>query len=201
MSPRTNKIAPMPGPSAGGPKKGTLAAIIGIFAAGSLLTLTPKEESGRTVAVTVQQDGTATVRHVSGKQYLRAYRDIVGVATICDGLTKGVRMGQQLTEAQCATMLEAELAQKAIEVKRCTPSLWRPGTDNQRIAAILLAYNIGTGGWCGSTARRLFEAGQFRAACDKFLLWDKGRVNGVLRPIKGLTLRRHRERKICLTGL
>lgn len=222
MPPRNDSSVAMPGPNAPAPKKGTLAAVVGVFAATVLLTLTPEEESGRKVAVTVQQDGTATVRHVSGKQYLRAYLDIVGVATICDGLTKGVRMGQQLTEAQCATLLEAELTQKAIEVKRCTPSLWRPGTDQQRIAVVLHAYNIGTGGWCNqSSARRLFEAGQFRAGCAAFAPWNKGsfpasqvprlrargetctrNARGVWKcTIKGLTDRRARETKICMVGL
>ncbi|WP_373929255.1 lysozyme [Sphingomonas aerolata] len=60
-----------------------------------------------------------------------------------------------------------------------------------------LAYNIGTGGYCGSTVDRRFDAGQWRAACDAFLLWNKagGRV------VNGLDRRRRAERDLCLKDL
>jgi lysozyme len=183
------------------PKAGTLAAIVGIAAATALFTLTPEEESGRKVDVTIAEDGTATIRHVAGKQYLRAYLDIAGVATACDGITPGVRMGQSYTEAQCTAMLEQQLVIHATGVMRCTPAFDRARHPNQIVAATLLAYNIGVGGYCGSTVARRFNTGNFRGACDAFLMWNKARVNGVLRPVAGLTRRRERERAICLREL
>ncbi|WP_408585895.1 lysozyme [Novosphingobium sp.] len=181
-------------------KKGTLASVVGLASAGLLLMGVPKEESGRTVAVDFAVDGTAHVEHVSGPQYLQAYLDIAGIPTACDGLTAGIRMGQRYTEAQCAAKLEAELVRHAEGVMRCTPGLALaiPGRDHARAAAISLAYNIGVGGWCASTAARRINAGQIRAGCDAMLAWDKARVNGVLRPVKGLTARRQRERVLCL---
>lgn len=181
-------------------RKGTLAALVGIGTAGLLFKAVPAEESGRKVDVSFEVDGTATVRHVSGPQYLAAYRDIAGIPTACDGLTKGIRMGQRFTEAQCTALLETALIEHAAGVMRCTPGLALdlPRRDNVRFAAISMAYNIGVGAWCGSTARRLVNAGQIRAACDAFLPWDKARVGGVLRPVKGLTRRRQRERAECL---
>lgn len=180
-----------------GPKKGTLAFIVGIPAAALLLTFTPAEESGRQVEATVAADGQATVRHVSGKQYLQAYLDIVKVPTACDGITKGVKLGQAYTEAQCTAMLERELVIHAQGVQRCTPRLWEPGREQQRVAAILLAYNIGVGGYCTSSIDRAFDAASWRTGCDAFLKWNKagGRV------VAGLTARRKRERAICLKGL
>lgn len=183
------------------PKKaGTLAALVGLATAASLFVTTPHEESGRTVTVSFADDGSATVRHVSGPQYLATYRDIAGIPTACDGLTKGIRMGQRYTEAQCAAMLEQALVEHAAGVMRCTPGLAldKPQRDNVRAAAISIAYNIGIGAWCGSTARKLVDAGKIRAACDALLPWDKARVNGVLRPVQGLTARRQRERALCL---
>jgi len=181
-------------------KKGTLASVVGLATAALLLVGVPAEESGRKVVVDFDVNGTAHVQHVSGPQYLKAYLDIAGVPTACDGLTRGVRMGQQYSEAQCAAMLETELVTHAQGVMACTPglSLAIPRRDNVRFAAISLAYNIGVAGWCGSTARRRIDAGQVRAGCDAFLMWDKARVNGVLRPVRGLTLRRQRERAACL---
>ena len=32
-------------------------------------------------------------------------------------------------------------------------------------------------------------------------MWDKGRINGVLQRIRGLTRRRQAERELCLSGL
>jgi lysozyme len=182
-------------------KGGTLAAIVGLLSATMLLVETPKEESGRTVQATVASDGTAAVTHVAGPQYLTPYLDIAGVPTACDGITKGVKLGQRYTEAQCAAMLEHELAVHAQGVMRCTPALAGNGRDPQRVAAVLLAYNIGVGAYCGSTVAKRFNAGHWRAGCDAFGMWNKARVNGSLRPVAGLTARRARERAICLRGV
>jgi lysozyme len=189
-------LQPMRPTPAKAPRK-SLAAIVGVAAASILFVSIPKEESGRTVEATVSTNGAVSVRHVRGPQYLRAYLDAVGVATACDGITKGVRMSQVYTEAQCVALLERELVEHAEGVMRCTPALSEPGRDNQRAAAVLLAYNIGVRGWCGSTAARRFNARAWRQGCDAFLRWDKagGRV------LRGLTLRRQRERALCLRGL
>lgn len=182
-------------------KKGTLASIIGLAAAALVMTTVPEDESGRKVAVSIEQDGTATVAHVKGPQYLRAYLDIARVATACDGITKGVRMGQVYTEAQCTMMLERELVIHAQGVMACSPGLRGDGRDYQRAAAVSFAYNVGVRGYCESTAARRFNAGNYRGGCDAFMAWNKARVGGVLRPVQGLTNRRARERAMCLRGL
>lgn len=183
------------------PKQGTLAALVGTVAAAWLLTDVPKEESGRKVVATVAEDGTATVTHVAGPQYLKAYLDIAGVPTACDGITKGVKMGQTYTPGQCTKLLEQELYIHAAGVMKCSSGLRQPGRDFQRAAAVSLAYNIGVAGFCRSTARKRFDAGDWKGGCNAFLSWNKARVNGKLRPVKGLTARRERERALCLRGL
>ncbi|MGR6329202.1 lysozyme [Sphingomonas sp. XXL09] len=173
-----------------------LAGILGSLAGASLvMTAIPAEESGRKVAVTIAPDGKASVRHISGPQYLRAYLDAVKVPTACDGITSNIRMGQTYTEAQCATMLEAELSDTAKHVVACVPGLY--GRPNQAAASVILAYNIGWPTFCRSTAARRFKAGAWRQGCDAFLFYDRagGRV------LPGLAARRKRERQICLTGL
>jgi lysozyme len=175
----------------------TLAGVLG-SAAGALLLFTnvPLEESGRTVAVTIApKTGAATIRHVSGPQYLRAYLDAVKVPTACDGITRGVRLGQRYTEAQCTALLERELVAHAEQVIRCVPGLY--GRPHQAAAAVSLAYNIGGAGFCRSTAARRFNAGQWAAGCDAFTMWVK--AGG--RTLRGLVLRRGRERAMCRTGL
>ncbi len=174
----------------------TLAGVLGsAAAAATLLTTIPLEESGRKVAVTIAATGAATIRHVSGPQYLRAYLDAVKVPTACDGITRGVRMGQTYTEAQCTVLLEGELIEMATRVVACVPALY--GRPNQAAAAVSLAYNIGWPSFCRSTAARRFNAGQWAAGCDAFTMWNKagGRV------LRGLVARRGRERTLCRTGL
>jgi lysozyme len=180
-------------------KKGGLVAIVGAIAASLLLSIVPADESGRKVEVTVSSAGEATVRHVSGPQYLKAYRDLAGIATACDGITRGVKMGQTYTEAQCGQLLDQELVAHALDVQACVPQLWQPGRDRQRAAAISLAYNIGTNGFCGSTAAKRFRAGRWREACDAFLMWNK--AGRPLKVVRGLTARRGRERALCLQGV
>ena len=156
--------------------KGPLAAIVGAAAAATLITTVPKEEGWE----------------------LRAYRDIAGIWTICGGDTKNVRPGMVETEEGCRRRLEAQLVAHASPVMKCTPRLAEPGRDMQRAAAVSLAYNIGVGAYCRSTVDKRFDAGDWKGACDAFLSWNKARVNGVLRPVTGLTNRRKRERDMCL---
>lgn len=130
-----------------------------------------------------------------GKPRLVAYKDIVGVWTICDGETLGVKPGMVETLAGCKARDDAALIRHAEPVLACTPAL--RAHPNQLSAAISLAYNIGTAGYCGSTVARRFNAGDWRGACEAFLMWNKagGRV------VAGLTNRRRAERALCLKEL
>lgn len=125
---------------------------------------------------------------------LRAYRDIVGVPTICYGETRGVEMGDTATLAECQTMLAQGVREFATAISPCLPAVL---PDKTRAAFISAAYNIGSGAFCKSSMSRRALAGDLRGACDALLLWNKagGRV------IKGLTNRRNAERTLCLEGL
>lgn len=205
---------PEPAAPAARPGRKTLASVVGVATATLLFTAIPREESGRTVTATVDaQTGQAVVTHVMGKQYLKVYLDIVGVATACDGITtyhgKPMVKGMTFTEAQCTDMLEEELVKHATVVMACTPGLGdleNPRIVGPRFAAVSLAYNIGTGrkvgtvwqkGYCGSSVARDFNALHYSAGCDALMLFDKagGRVNA------GLHGRRGRERNVCLRTL
>lgn len=186
----------------------TLAAIVGLGVAQALGAFIPKEESGRTVAVTVNPDTSLNVRHVKGKQYLSVYLDIVGVATACDGITthkgKPLPRNHTFTEAQCTQMLEEELVKHAQGVMNCSPGLAlspimgvERRREGPRFAAVSLAYNIGVGGYCSSTARRRFNAGDYAGGCEALTWFNKagGRV------VRGLVNRRTKEARVCREGL
>jgi lysozyme len=154
---------------------GVLTAVVGVAAAAGLLISVPQDEGTRYVP----------------------YFDSVKILTVCNGDTENVVAGVRETPESCQRRLERQLVRHARGVMACTPRLAQPGRDNQRWAAVSLAYNIGVGAYCKSSIDRHFDRGEWRAGCDRFLVWNKagGRV------IRGLTERRKRERAICLRGL
>jgi len=181
MPPRNDRIQPMAdqqAESSAKKKVGGLAAIVGTLAAGVLYVSIPSDE---------------------GMVYV-GYLDIARVPTKCAGDTGDVVVGKRYTREECRESLDRQLIAHAKPVMECVPQLKAKGRDYQRAASVSLAYNIGVRAFCNSSVARHFRAGNWQAACDAFLLWDKARVNGVLRPVKGLTLRRERERRLCLTG-
>lgn len=131
---------------------------------------------------------------------LKAYRDIVGVWTICYGETRGVEAGDTATKAECDTQLAVALKDYNDGLNRC---LTAPLPDKVRVAFVSWAYNVGLGNACGrtggrpSTLVRKANAGDLRGACDQLLVWNRagGRV------VQGLTNRRKAEHALCLEGL
>lgn len=121
------------------------------------------------------------------------YKDIVGVWTVCYGETR-VEM-RRYTDAECKDMKANALVDFAEPVLKRNPEL--RGRDNQLAAAVSLSYNIGNAAYARSTVARRFSAGNFRGACDAFMMWTKagGKV------VRGLVNRRRAERDLCLRGL
>jgi lysozyme len=173
----------------------TLAACVGLACAGIVAPFVSTWESG-------------------GKQHLTAYQDIVGVWTICDGITKGVRAGQVETAAGCLVRQEEELIAHAEPVLACAPGL--RGRPHQLAASVSLAYNIGTAGFCRSSAAKHFNQGNVRGGCDALLAFNKATYakpqrgltcvrrtdgKGYACVVRGLDRRRKAERALCLTGV
>ena len=122
---------------------------------------------------------------------LNSYPDVVNVATICYGETKNVKLGQTATKEDCDAKLAARLVEFNDGVNSCVTWNLR---DNERAAAVSLAYNIGVGAFCQSTVVRRFNAGDKAGACDAFLMWN--RAGGKV--VQGLVNRRQKEREMCL---
>lgn len=136
---------------------------------------------------------TLTISQFEGRE-LRAYRDIVGVWTICDGETKGVHEGQVATPAECDTKLAQNLVSYERGLDRC---LVAPLPGETKVAFLSWAYNVGLGAACDSTLVKLANTGATIAACDQLMRWN--RAGG--REVKGLTDRRSAERMLCRKGL
>lgn len=161
-------IQPMDAPS---PGRKRLAGIVGATAVAGL------------IAVVAQFEGKSN----------DPYFDIAKIETVCFGETR-VPM-RRYTDAECDDMLADGLADFAGPVLKRNPEL--RGHDAQLIAATSLAYNIGSKAYERSTVARRFSAGDWKGACDAFLMWTK--AGG--REVKGLRIRREKERAICMRGL
>lgn len=125
-----------------------------------------------------------------------SYLDIVQVPTSCYGHTgPDVVVGQYRTDAHCELLLTEDARAHMMGALACSPEL---ATRPDQLAAVTrLTFNIGVRGYCRSSIARHFAAGRWRAGCDRFLAF---RYAGG-REIRGLLLRRQRERAQCLTNL
>jgi lysozyme len=131
---------------------------------------------------------------VAGFEGLRtvAYRDPVGIPTVCFGETRGVQMTDRYTPQQCLDMLGPRLLEFNDGVRKCVHTPMSP----QREAALTsFAFNVGVGAFCSSTLVRRLNAND-PGACDELLKWNKAK--GI--PLPGLTRRRQEERDLCLAG-
>lgn len=137
------------------------------------------------------------------------YIDMVGVTTIGYGNTyypdrRKVKMtDKHLTEPQAAQLaMDIINLDFAPAVNKIFKDEIASGKLNQNMfdALVSLAYNIGTSALANSNSvTGNIKKGNYKAAADGFLLWNKGRVNGKLKVIDGLTRRRKEERELFLS--
>lgn len=125
-----------------------------------------------------------------------AYRDVVGVPTVCYGETRGVKMGDRYSKAECDAMLGAGLKDFEKGMRRCLKSPDKI-PDKTYVAFLSFSYNVGIGAFCRSTLVRKANSGDLRGACKELLKW----VNAGGKRIRGLVNRRKDELRICLSGL
>lgn len=130
---------------------------------------------------------------------LQAYRDSVGVWTICRGSTTGVRPGDRKTREQCEELFASEVGQFLEEVDRAM----RPEIPAPSMAAITsLCFNVGLP-TCRPVIARVNE-GRLRDACNAITLYTRAGGKDCRRPdsnCRGIITRREDERELCLAGL
>lgn len=160
--------------------------------------MTTKNSRLRRAGIGVTVAGSLAIGVVGGFEGLRtkAYRDSVGIPTVCFGETRGVKMGDSYSVEDCKAMLGDALVDFEHGMRAC---LKAPDAipDKPYVSFLSLSYNIGQRAFCGSSVARLANAGNLRGACDAILAWNKagGRI------LKGLVNRRQQERKLCLEGI
>lgn len=122
------------------------------------------------------------------------YLDVVGVLTVCYGHTGAdIVRNKRYTVAECDALLKADMRIANQAVRRCLPM---PMLLHVEASLTSAAFNIGPRVVCGSTLQRRALANDWPGACAELARWNKG--GG--REIRGLTLRRTDERRLCETG-
>jgi lysozyme len=154
---------------------------------------------------------TICVACVSGFEGIRtvAYKDPVGIPTICFGATEGVFIGEQKTLEDCKALLMSDLYKhKAyLDNPKCMGMDVMDRLHPKTQASIIsLVFNTGPGkkgvkdGPCElksgnkSTMVRYFIAGKDMEACKQFPDWANP-------PLPGIIKRRQAEMKLCIEGV
>lgn len=122
------------------------------------------------------------------------------------GSTRGengpMRTGERIDPVRGLILLQRDASDAERIVQRCAPV---PMYQHEFDAYVSLVYNVGPGkagvkdGFCvlkrggPSTIVRRLLAGDYAGACDAILSWDKFQGQS----LRGLTLRRERERTLC----
>lgn len=139
-----------------------------------------------------------TISLIGGHEGLRtkAYRDVIGVWTICYGHTEGVRGSMVFTKAECNKQFGDDLVTYEKQMQSC---LVAPEKIPIRvyISSLDLEYNIGKGGFCKSSIAVALNAGAYKTACERQLRYT---VAGGRR-IPGLYKRRVDTLNFCMEGM
>lgn len=122
---------------------------------------------------------------------LKAYKDPVGVWTICYGSTKNVQPGQVATLQECKNRLGADAEEAANAVRKYVQ---HPITQEQFDALVDFTFNLGAGNFKNSTLLRKLNAGDCYGAAEEFRRWvyAEGQV------LPGLQKRREAEYELFL---
>jgi len=161
----------------------------------------PAKRGGIAVALIGAMVAIATPIYVSweGTRTL-PYKDIVGVWTVCSGDTRNVLPGKRVTEAECDARTRAILEEFGAGVARLSPGIEE--SPYEWAAHTIFAANVGLAAYERSSVRRLYNAGQHRAACRflrNYRMAGGKVVQGLINRREG-TDERIGEYELCLVG-
>lgn len=135
------------------------------------------------------------LKHYEGC-HLDAYQDIAGIWTIGYGATyypdgRRVKQGDKITQDEADSMLPEMMRTFAISVWQ---AIKVPLLQHEYDALCCFAYNVGIGNLERSTLIQVINRERpIEYITEQFMRWNKARVNGELKPVKGLTYRRQSE--------
>lgn len=136
---------------------------------------------------------TLLIGSAEGVRY-NAYKDPVGIPTICFGYTHGVQMDDVATPEECKQLLTDETVSVGLKVSNHVKVTL---SKEEQAAYTSFAYNVGSAAFARSTLLRKLNAGDRTGACNELPRWIYAK--GVKLP--GLVKRREAERQLCLSGI
>lgn len=135
----------------------------------------------------------------------KAYPDTGGKPTLGYGHTKGVKLGDIITEAEALNVFKSDLAAVGRAIDRRAARDGISLNQNEFDALCAFAFNLGEGNLFGSTLWRKLKAGDHAGAADEFPRWNKVKVQDPrtkeisIITLDGLTRRRNAERVLFLS--
>jgi len=132
--------------------------------------------------------------------YLKVYKDIAGLETIGYGhlIKPGEDSSNGITHEEALELLRRDAEEALDAVNRyVTVDLMQ----NQLDALVSFTFNVGGGALKRSTLLKLVNLGNIEDIKDALMMWNKAKVDGILRPVQGLTIRREKEARLFLQGL
>lgn len=143
----------------------------------------------------ISEVGIALIKRWEGLE-LESYQDIAGVWTIGYGHTETAGPNQKISEREAEELLKRDLEPRERAVGDLTSV---PLNQNEFDALVSFVYNVGTGAYRNSTARKRLNRGDRVGAAEALTWFNKATVGGVLREVTGLTRRRAAEKALFLT--
>lgn len=123
---------------------------------------------------------------------LVAYLDPVGIPTICEGVTVGVKLGDAATDAECDDALQRELVRHLRGIEGCINGYLAP---NQWAAVLSFTYNVGVSAACNSTmVKKINQGASYQIWCPEMKRW----VYAGGKKLPGLVRRREAEYQLCM---
>lgn len=121
-----------------------------------------------------------------------------GTTTHPDGTP--LRAGEKITPPKALQRALQDVSKFEGAIKRCVSM---PLHQHEYDAFVSLSYNIGPAAFCGSTAVKRLNEGQYAAACRQILNWKFYQGNDCSLPANarlcgGLWVRRQQEYRLCM---
>lgn len=139
----------------------------------------------------ISEKGINLIKRFEGLR-LEAYLDSVDIPTIGYGHTRGVKLGQTITQEQADALLEEDIHEFELAIQRLVHVNL---TQNQFDALVSFTFNLGIGSLKQSTLLKKLNAGDIVGAANEFNRW----VYAGGKKLTGLVKRRSAERLLFIT--